>query len=513
MSLIKYTKKYKKEMLERIGESSYIPLSKAQSELMKADFQNIREVTMGGAAEGGKTTALLISSLGPQKDNKGSFSMLVDNPSYRGLIFRREAAQLEKTSLINSAREWYQKLFPKVEYNGSLRRFTFPSGATITFAGCESESDTLKYKGFTKLHFVGFEELTQFTATQYEFLSTRLRDLDGGIPLRVRATTNPGDVHEDWVLERYKYWLHGHTFQPIETPIKAKFAQPLWMYADEDKPDRPIVVTDKITDNLKEIAQKFLFIQTFAGDILDNSVQNMAKISDPVLKMQLLDGIWGLKNGAGLYFKESDFQLAEDKPLYSTKVRYWDMACSGPKGDYLAGALVSHYIERGESKFCIEDLYLKKVEAAQLEREILCQAKIDGKGVFIGIEQEGASAGKIMADIWKDKLIGYRVKIDQKKGMSKTARASLVSPLSALGKISFIPNSNSNEMFRQLVNFPTKGVHDDAVDSITGAIFLLTEELPKPLTGPVYPRKVDRKDVYQRLEELRTTPSMFLQRQ
>lgn len=483
-----------------IGEKDYTPRSKAQRELMKADMEGIREVTLGGAGGTGKTIALLISSLGPQESGK----FLVDDPDYRAFIFRREAAQLEKTNLISSAQTWYSNFYSKVQYNGSLKRFTFPSGATISFTGCESEDDAYKFKGHTKLHFVGFEELTQFTERQFELISTRLRDINNNIPLRVRATTNPGDIHEEWVLNRYKYWLTNSCEFPLDTPIKAKYAQRLWMYVDEESPDYPIVITDK---NPKR-GEKFVFIETFASDILADNIQNMGRISDPVQRKQLLEGRWGLRSGAGLYFKEKDFILTEKAPPYCTRVRYWDMAASGQKGDFCAGALVSHYIERGESKYCIEDIILCKPEPSDLEKLILRTAKADGKGVFIGMEQEAASSGKVMSGIWKDKLKDYRVKIDAKR-VSKTHRASIASPLSAQGKISYLANTCTNEMFKQLVNFPTKGVHDDAVDSITGALYLLIEELPKPNTGPVYPKFIDKKDVYTRLQELRTTPSVF----
>jgi len=497
----KYTKEYKREMLNKVA---YTPLSRAQSEFMKADLSGIREATLGGASGGGKTIALLISSLGPYKINN-KLHLLVDNPEYRGIIFRREAAQLEKTNLIRTALEWYQKFFPKVEYNGSLRRFTFPSGATITFAGCESEDDAFKFKGFTKLHFIGFEELTQFTERQFDMLTSRLRDLNNIIPLRIRCTTNPGDIHEDWVLNRYKYWLYNSCVTPLEVSIKANYAQPLSMYVDEKDPNLPIVVTAEDV----EIGNKFVFIETFADDILEDNVQNMGRISDPVLREQLLKGKWGLKSGAGMYFRDADFFISPNKaPSYATRIRYWDKACSGPKGDFLAGALVARYDQDGVEKFLIEDIVLVKPEVSQVEAIIHTTAQNDGRTVFIGIEQEGASAGKELNEIYKDKLNakGFRVLIDRKRG-SKLERAALVSPINKEQRLGYIFNSSINEMMKQLVNFPTKGVHDDAVDAITGAIFLLTEELPKG--RPPVLKKNDLQSAYRNLEQIMGTPGVF----
>ena len=51
---------------------------------------------------------------------------------------------------------------------------------------------------------VGFDELTQFTETQYTYLFSRLRRLaDATVPLRMRAATNPGGVGHVWVHRRF----------------------------------------------------------------------------------------------------------------------------------------------------------------------------------------------------------------------------------------------------------------------------------------------------------------------
>ena len=135
----------------KITDNDFVVRSKAQLEFINADFDNVQEVLLTGPGGTGKTVALIISSLGPQKNGK----LLIEEPSYVGVIIRREATQLEKSGLINAATEWYTKFDPKVQYNGSLRKFTFSSGAQIWFRGVESEDDALKFKGYTRLHFLG----------------------------------------------------------------------------------------------------------------------------------------------------------------------------------------------------------------------------------------------------------------------------------------------------------------------------------------------------------------------
>ena len=47
-------------------------------------------------------------------------------------------------------------------------------------------------------------ELTQFSESQYRYLLSRLRRVEGfPVPLRVRSTSNPGGAGHDWVRERF----------------------------------------------------------------------------------------------------------------------------------------------------------------------------------------------------------------------------------------------------------------------------------------------------------------------
>lgn len=454
-------------------DKDFVAKSKAQKELLEADFNNVSEVLLTGPGSTGKSVSLCISSMGPQRD--GSF--LVDNPNYVGLILRREATQLEKTGLIRTCLEWYKKFYPNLEYNGSLKRVTFPSGAIINFGGCESEDDALKYKGASKLHYLGLEEGTQYTQKQIDILTTRLRDADNVIPLRVRIGTNSGE-NEEPLLERYKYWLWKSCIHDLNPSIKAKYGQTLYRYIDTDHPDMPLVVVDKKPDRTHET---FLCIETKVNDIIKDNAQQMGKITDPILREQLLNHIWGLKAQAGMYFSDKDLFETTFRPTQATKIRYWDKACSGEQGDYLCGMLTSHYLD-GKSKFIMENVVLLKTEAPKVKDIILSTAAKDGKQVYIGFEQEPGSAGKELMDIYKRDLekLGYKVIVDVKKE-SKQNRAQYISPIAKEGRIGYIPSVEMTEVKRQLVSFPSKGVNDDAVDACSGSIFLLLNRLPPPI--------------------------------
>jgi predicted phage terminase large subunit-like protein len=150
----------------------------------------ILESLYGGAAGGGKSIALLAGAL-----------QFADQPGYRALLLRRTYADLNlPEALIPLSHQWLQG---KAAWNGKLNEWTFPSGATLTFGYLETEIDKYRYQG-AALQFVGFDELTQFTESQYSYLFGRLRRRTGTeVPLRMRAASNPGGVGHDWVKKRF----------------------------------------------------------------------------------------------------------------------------------------------------------------------------------------------------------------------------------------------------------------------------------------------------------------------
>lgn len=130
-------------------------------------------------------------------------------------------------------------------------------------------------------------------------------------------------------------------------------------------------------------------------------------------------------------------------------------------------------------------------------------ANKDGKSIYIGFEQEPGSAGKELMDIYKRDLekVGFRVIVDTKRE-SKQNRAQYISPIAKEGRIGYIQSLEMTEVKRQLVSFPSKGVNDDAVDAVSGSIFLLLNRLPPPM-------KIEQKStrdmvsLFEKLEGLR----------
>lgn len=131
----------------------------------------------------------------------------VDIPGYSALILRRTFQDLAKpNALLDRAKSWLKNT--SATWNETLKQWRFPSGAVLAFGYLENESDKYQYQS-AEFQYVAFDELSQFTETQYTYLFSRLRRLVGSnVPVRMRSGSNPGGAGEEWVEARFipEHW-------------------------------------------------------------------------------------------------------------------------------------------------------------------------------------------------------------------------------------------------------------------------------------------------------------------
>lgn len=177
--------------------ADYIPHGPHPKQAAFLDVETL-EALYGGAVGGGKSDALLMAAL-----------KYVNVPGYAALLLRRTFEDLAKPdALIPRSKEWLKST--DAAWNDQRHQWTFPSGATLSFGYLQHEDDKYHYQG-AAYQFVGWDELTQFTETQYTYLFSRCRrpsDLSenaalAAVPLRIRAASNPGGVGHDWVKARF----------------------------------------------------------------------------------------------------------------------------------------------------------------------------------------------------------------------------------------------------------------------------------------------------------------------
>ena len=214
------------------------------------------EVLYGGAAAGGKSDALLMAAL-----------QYVWVPDYAALILRRTYADLALSgAIMDRSLQWLTGT--DAQWNSPGHKWTFPSGATLTFGYLESERDKYRYQS-AEFQFIGFDELTQFTETQYSYLFSRLRRLKNtDVPLRMRAASNPGGVGHEWVKNRFKIDQGGDPERPF---IGAKLD------------DNPHVDQEAYEEALSKL--------------------------DYVTREQLRHGDWTITDSGGIFFEPKIWQI------------------------------------------------------------------------------------------------------------------------------------------------------------------------------------------------------------
>ena len=139
---------------------------------------------------------------GPGKTDCGIAAMTrgIEIPDYHGLILRRTFPQLQE--IIDRCFELYPYMGGR--YTVGDKRWKFPSGSIIDLGHMQHENDKYNYQGkeFGK---VFFDELTQFTLTQYLYLvNSRIRSTNPRIKPQALSSTNPGGIGHNWVKDRFQ---------------------------------------------------------------------------------------------------------------------------------------------------------------------------------------------------------------------------------------------------------------------------------------------------------------------
>lgn len=172
-----------KEAHQATAKMRWVPSPGPQTE---AYFCEADDLFYGGEAGGGKSDLLIGLAL---------------NEHTKSLILRRE-------------REQAKDLFDRIEdiqdntdgRNGADLIWDI-GDHNIQFGGCKDEKDKQKRKGRAK-DLYGFDEITDFTKSQFEFIKTWNRSAKPGQRCRVVATGNPPTTTEgQWVIDYWGAWL------------------------------------------------------------------------------------------------------------------------------------------------------------------------------------------------------------------------------------------------------------------------------------------------------------------
>jgi hypothetical protein len=202
------------------------------------------ELFYGGAAGGGKTELLLGLAVMSHKDS---------------LILRRTNKEASRF-----IKRFSEIIGHKDGWNAQQSTFTLPD-KHIEFGGCQLEEDKQKFKGDPH-DLVAFDEIADFTETQYRFLIGWNRSAVKGQRCRVVVAGNPPTTPEGYWVERYwGAWLDEHH------PNPAKEGELRWyttIGGHDEEVDGP---GPHMIDDMEVMAKSRTFIQAFFTDNPDLS--------------------------------------------------------------------------------------------------------------------------------------------------------------------------------------------------------------------------------------------------
>lgn len=400
------------ELANKPGLDRYCPHvpSPKQAQFLALDCL---EAFYGGAAGGGKSDALLMAAL-----------QYVHLPGYAALILRRTYSLLSKQgALMPKARDWFGGT--GAHWKEQDKTWYFPGGGTLSFGYLDSEADKYNYQS-SEYQFVGFDEVTDFTQSQYRYLFSRTRRLEGvEVPIRVRAASNPDGVGFEWVKQRF---------------------------------------VDPGSEGLP-------FIESYLADNpgLDKEeyIKSLDQL-DPVTRLKLLEGDWSARAG-GNKFRREWFEIVDVVPADCRTVRYWDLASTEPAPgkdpDYTVGCKMG---KNGSGVYYIEDIRRVRTNPGGVEALVRQTTGLDGKATNCYMEQEPGASGVALIDHYRRRVLSGFAFYGRRTTGSKEIRANPVSSQAEAGNVKLVRGAWNLPFLDEASGFP-EVAHDDQVDAMSGA--------------------------------------------
>lgn len=379
------------------------------------------EAFYGGAAGGGKSSALLMSAL-----------QYVDVPGYSALLLRRSYTDLSQPgALMDRAWSWFGGSAARPVQGG--RKWVFPSGARIVFGYVRHHDEVRQYQS-AEYQFIGIDELTEWEERTYDFLFSRLRrrsgDL-GGVPLRMRSASNPGGPGHEWVRRKL---VDGST-----------------------RREGAVFVPAKMSDNL-----------SLDQEAYSRSLERLGSVD----RRRLESGDWSAVE-EGAVFETARLWLADVLPapeLRRFRVRYWDLAGTGAQegrdADWTVGVLLS--VDERSGAVVVEDVRRFREDPGGVEERVRATAVSDGFETPVRMEQEPGQSGKAQVSYYRRSVLAGWDFDGVPSQRDKVTRAGPVASFVRGGKVSVVKASWLNSFLDELSAFPN-GKHDDQVDALSGA--------------------------------------------
>jgi hypothetical protein len=322
------------EFEEPQREVIFEPNPGPQTEFLASTEQ---EVLYGGSAGGGKSYAMVVDPV-----------RYLTNPNARMLLVRRSTEELRE--LIAVSKQLYPKAVPGIKFMERDKTWVAPSGATLWMSYLDRDDDVMRYQG-QAFNWIGFDELTQWpTPYAWNYMRSRLRTTkNSGLPLFMRATSNPGGPGHQWVKK---------TFIDPGVPNNAFWA------TDTDTGE--VISWPKGHSRQGEPLFKRRFIPATLFDnpyLADDGMYEANLLSLPEhQRRQLLEGDWDINEGAAFPEFNRQIHVVEPYDIPNNWVKF--RACDYGYGSHTGVVWIA--VTPAEQLVVYRELYVSKIIATDL---------------------------------------------------------------------------------------------------------------------------------------------------
>ena len=449
-------------------------------------------IVFGGAAGPGKSWCLLIEPL-----------RYINNGGYNAVLLRRDKEQIRQSGgLWDESQNWYPSLGAK----GREQQldWKFPSGASVTFDAILHEQDKLKFQG-AQICYIGWDELTHFTETQFWYLQSRNRSMCGVRPY-MRATLNPDP--DSWVYRNLiGPWVNPNYLQDNEE-FTAAPGEVLWFRRKDD---------GKLWYSREPIpgGQTLAYIPALHDanpTLLEKDPGYLDRLANlpEIDRKRLLEGDWSAVGAGGLIDPTKwTWVDALPEPCYLW-CRGWDTGLT-EGGDESAGILGGLGSKTGTMYVLVDEIWHDAVATSALKQAIrTCSESDPGETCLVAVERSTASLS-LIDDLAQDPYFTHPRSLVQvpTRGRDKWQRATAWVARAEEGRVVFVGDKHGakarsfmGECRRFTIDKRAPGYStqkDNRIDGMSVMFEALRDYRDTSHRAPTYPVVPGSDEYYRRL--------------
>jgi len=186
---------------------------------------------------------------------------------------------------------------------------------------------------------------------------------------------------------------------------------------------------------------------------------------------------WNVVTSGGSLFRREWFPVEDSSPArFRRVIRYWDLAATrptpqNPDPDWTRGMKVGL---DAAGQYWVLSVVSKRDTPAGIEELFRTTARQDGQTVEQWVEHDPGQAGKSQASHWLRAFANLNLRFTAVPKAAKVDRAKRVSPQCERKHVLLVRGDWTEDFLNEVTEFPG-GVHDEFVDTLSGAFAVLSE--------------------------------------